>query len=208
MSLIHYNKTVLIGNAGSGKTSLVHYLQFGKFNNDIASTIGTTYALHTMNIDGSNVKLHIWDTSGESRYNTLLPMFIRNSKIVLICVDEPNVSLVQIYEREIKNTDAFARIILVITKIDKLAHLISSRECIIEYALSKNMDIFFTSSTSGKGVHELFEEVGRHFIQIDTVSDDCDTELDLNQTTSERGFHRENVCRNVRGMFSRWCVML
>lgn len=76
-------KTVIIGDAGSGKSSIINRLVFNKYNNFLNSTIGAQFL---MKIIGENNKLEIWDTAGQERYRALLPMYLRNAEIVLIVI--------------------------------------------------------------------------------------------------------------------------
>jgi small GTP-binding protein len=76
-------KTVIIGDAGSGKSSVINRLVFNKYNNFLHSTIGAQFL---MKIIGENNKLEIWDTAGQERYRALLPMYLRNAEIVLIVI--------------------------------------------------------------------------------------------------------------------------
>nr|QBK85506.1 MAG: Ras-related GTPase [Marseillevirus LCMAC101] len=196
MALTHYNKTVLVGNEGAGKTSLIYRTQFGEFNHNATATIGATYVKHKVYLDDGNceVKLHLWDTAGQPRFSALLPMFIKGAKIVLVCFDSPDISLVQRHVGEIDDIDSSVRIILVMTKIDK--EYFSRREAMKEYAQSKNLDIFFTSSLTGEGIQELFEEVARHYLLIDSTSDNDTFDLETTPVT------------NSHVMFTQCCITM
>ncbi len=169
MSITHYKKIVFIGNDGVGKTSLINRVQYGIFNPYTATTIGASYVKKTIRVDGVDVDLHFWDTAGQARFNVLLPTFIKRSKIVLVCFDDPDINVVEKHLKNINVIDPSVRIILVMTKIDKS----SSQEVkkMEEYALNKNLSIFLTSSLSGVGVYELFEDLARYIISKDNIND-------------------------------------
>ncbi len=165
MSMTHYNKTIFIGEEGAGKTSLIYRLQYGIFNPNTVTTIGASYVKQTVIVEGKDVSLHFWDTAGQTRFNRLLPMFIRGAKIVLICFDRPDTRLVQKLIDDVYKIDSTVKIILVMTKIDNIDfHEVENLE---EYALDKELPIFLTSALTGQGIQNLFEEVARYFISID-----------------------------------------
>ena len=40
-----------------------------------------------MNVDGTIVKLHIWDTGGSDRFRSLVSMYYRDAVAAIICYD-------------------------------------------------------------------------------------------------------------------------
>ena len=40
-----------------------------------------------MNVDGTVVKLHIWDTGGSDRFRSLVSMYYRDAVAAIICYD-------------------------------------------------------------------------------------------------------------------------
>ncbi len=57
-------KLILIGEAGSGKSCLLHYFIEGKFRKNSSYTIGVEFGSKTIPLNGKSVKLQIWDTAG------------------------------------------------------------------------------------------------------------------------------------------------
>ena len=57
-------KLVIIGNSGVGKSSLLLRFADDSFSDSYLTTIGVDFRFRTINIDGKNVKLQIWDTAG------------------------------------------------------------------------------------------------------------------------------------------------
>jgi tRNA U34 5-carboxymethylaminomethyl modifying GTPase MnmE/TrmE len=124
-------------------------------------------------------------------------MFIRGAKIVLICFERPDVKLVQKHIEEVERIDPSVRIILVITKIDRIKF--RDIEKMEEYASSVKLTIFSTSALTGQGIQSLFEEVARHFLSIDTDRKSSDEILD----TVELRTDTPNP-----GAFTQCCIML
>ncbi|MEM1885524.1 MAG: ADP-ribosylation factor-like protein, partial [Candidatus Jordarchaeales archaeon] len=67
-------KVLVEGDGGVGKTSLVRRYCDGNYT-DTKMTIGVAFDKKTLEIDGENVTLMIWDFGGEERFREILPDF-------------------------------------------------------------------------------------------------------------------------------------
>ena len=74
-------KMITIGDTFVGKTALLYRYIKNEYNSDLKSTIGleVTSKLIPMTIKGKtvNVKLLLWDTAGNEKYNSLSQAFYR-----------------------------------------------------------------------------------------------------------------------------------
>lgn len=71
-------KIVLIGNSGVGKTSIAMRYKEGKFNDNPKATVGAAYFQKTVPFkDGSVLRLHIWDTGGQEKFQSIAPLYYR-----------------------------------------------------------------------------------------------------------------------------------
>uniref|UniRef100_A0A8C9EG75 RAB4A, member RAS oncogene family n=1 Tax=Pavo cristatus TaxID=9049 RepID=A0A8C9EG75_PAVCR len=61
-------KFLVIGNAGTGKSCLLHQFIEKKFKDDSNHTIGVEFGSKIINVGGKYVKLQIWDTAGQERF--------------------------------------------------------------------------------------------------------------------------------------------
>ena len=73
---------ILLGDCKVGKTHLLSHFRPDNQLHKYIPTIGIDY--HTYKT------LHIWDTSGMTRYNSILRSFIRSSDICIICYNDAN----------------------------------------------------------------------------------------------------------------------
>ena len=77
-------KLVMLGNTGVGKSSIVDRYIFERFAPmNHTSTIGAQF--NTKRVS-DKYRIDIWDTAGQERFRTLIPMYVRNSHIVVITV--------------------------------------------------------------------------------------------------------------------------
>jgi Ras-related protein Rab-1A len=77
----------MIGNSGTGKTSLLLRLCNDIFSDIYISTIGIDFKVKTLNIDNKNVKLQIWDTAGQERFKSVISTYYRGIHGIIIVFD-------------------------------------------------------------------------------------------------------------------------
>ena len=80
-------KTILIGDQNVGKSNIIRRLCDDEFDNTTMPTIGIDFYSKTYNIDDIHLKFHIWDTSGNSRYRSIVDAYYKTINIVIICYD-------------------------------------------------------------------------------------------------------------------------
>ena len=77
-------KVVLLGSTMVGKTSLVTRFTSNEFDPSIKATVGACYASKIVAVDNETVKLQIWDTAGQEKFRTLVPMYFRGAKVAIL----------------------------------------------------------------------------------------------------------------------------
>ena len=77
----HTYKLSIVGEAGVGKSSIINRIVRNTFTGQASSTIGAAYSTYKY---GPKNTYQIWDTAGQERYQALIPMYLRNSKVVLV----------------------------------------------------------------------------------------------------------------------------
>jgi small GTP-binding protein len=143
-------KIALIGNCSVGKTTLVAALKSEQLL-DVNPTIGASFVTMDKKIEKDIIRLEIWDTAGSERFAPFMHMYIRNSKIVLLCFDIPDISIIEKHERAIENVEPGVNIIYVATKVDNEDDKRMFRNI--------DRDIIFTSSYKMIGTKELYDKV-------------------------------------------------
>ena len=53
-------KVVIIGETGVGKTSIIYYFLYEKFNHSLESTTAVGFVSKELNCNGRNIKFDIW----------------------------------------------------------------------------------------------------------------------------------------------------
>ncbi|OLQ06313.1 Ras-related protein RABF1 [Symbiodinium microadriaticum] len=73
-------KIVLLGDSGVGKSSLALRFCQGRFNPYHEVTIGAAFLQQIVRLrDGSQLKLHVWDTGGQERFRAMTHLYYRDA---------------------------------------------------------------------------------------------------------------------------------
>ncbi|XP_038228043.1 ras-related protein Rab-37 isoform X1 [Dermochelys coriacea] len=84
--LLH--KTILVGDSGVGKTSLLVQFDQGKFiPGSFSATVGIGFTNKVVAVDGVKVKLQIWDTAGQERFRSVTHAYYRDAQALLLFYD-------------------------------------------------------------------------------------------------------------------------
>ena len=78
---------VMIGDSGTGKTSLLLRFAEGVFSADYRITIGVDFKIKTLKVDDKHVKLQIWDTAGQERYKAICGAHYKRALGALLVYD-------------------------------------------------------------------------------------------------------------------------
>ena len=83
-------KLLLIGERGVRKTSLILRIADDYFSEIRCGTVGADFRFRTINIDGQEIKLMIWNTAGRARFGTLSTADLRGTDGVILVYDVTN----------------------------------------------------------------------------------------------------------------------
>ncbi len=155
-------KICLIGDSGVGKTSLAKkYIDDIFQENSSAATIGMDFHMTTKNLYDKDIKLQIWDVSGDHRFKYILEMYCKNCQGIVLMFDVSKYCsfanltywLKYIY-KYIPND--FPKII-VGCKVD-LKREISYEEA-FSFAQDRNIEYLETSTKLGKNIENAFAKI-------------------------------------------------
>eukprot|EP00049_Salpingoeca_infusionum_P003481 m.66876 g.66876 ORF g.66876 m.66876 type:complete len:192 (-) comp12151_c0_seq4:541-1116(-) len=80
-------KFLVIGNANTGKSCLLHQFIESKFKAESSHTIGVEFGSKVINCGGKSVKLQIWDTAGQERFRSVTRSYYRGAAGALLVYD-------------------------------------------------------------------------------------------------------------------------
>jgi Ras-related protein Rab-1A len=161
-------KCLVIGDAGTGKSSIMMRFADDLFNSSYISTIGVDFKIKTMEIRDKIVKYQIWDTAGQERFRTLTASYYRGSNAILLCYDISDKNTfrnIDMWLEEVKRySTGKPLLILCGTKIDLELKREILKEEAEEYAKTNNMYFFESSSKNNSNITEIFELIAENKI--------------------------------------------
>lgn len=153
-------KLIVVGDQSTGKSCILNRFANEIFEENYQATIGLDFQSKTVNIKGHDIRLVLYDTAGQEKFRSLIPMYIREAQIILLVYDVTNKESFDSIPKwfsevlDVKNDEAvFA---LIGNKID----LIDNRQVTYEegkkLANEKNIIFEEVSAKDGQNFDELF----------------------------------------------------
>ena len=114
-------KILLVGDKNAGKTDIVEKYVDNRSNDIHLTTIGSEHKDKVITIDNYEIKLMIWDTSGQERYRSINRNFIRNTDGIIFVYNITDLSSfehIKEWIRNIKERDKNFKCVLCGNKAD------------------------------------------------------------------------------------------
>ena len=80
-------RIIIIGDCNIGKSSILSKFIDDEFERKYNKTICVDYKTYYTEYHNQNIKLIIWDTSGQDRFKSIIKSFYKGINIVVICFD-------------------------------------------------------------------------------------------------------------------------
>ena len=161
-------KVLLIGDSSVGKTALIFKYIDGLFSLNHITTIGVEYRDKKIMINEREIKLRIWDTSGQEIYRSLTKNFYRNADALLFVFDITNEKSFNHINDWMKDSETIGKDfkkILIGNKSDLIDERKIDKEKIEKYVQLNNMKYFEVSAKSGKNVDVIFTEIAKLILE-------------------------------------------
>ena len=83
-------KLIVVGDINTGKSSILNRFTKNVFEEHYQSTIGLDFISKNYTIHNQEVRLVLYDTAGQEKFRSLIPMYIREAQIILLIYDISN----------------------------------------------------------------------------------------------------------------------
>ncbi len=156
-------KIVLLGDVSVGKTSIASRYCKNSFNEHHINTIGGAYQQQKVVLNnGSMVKLHIWDTSGQERFRAMTNLYYRDAQVAILTYDitnESSFASIDFWIEELKFKVENENMILCLvgnkSDVTQDERKVSTAKA-KNFAQENNMIFYETSAKTGDGIKDLF----------------------------------------------------
>ena len=159
-------KVCLLGDISVGKTSIASRYCKNTFSDLYINTIGGAYQQQSVTLNnGTKIRLHIWDTSGQDRFRSMTNLYYQDAQVAILTYDvtnEESLESLNYWLEQLNNKVEVDNMILCLAgnKIDvEASKKVISTSKGKAFAEENNMIFFETSAKTGAGIKELFQAI-------------------------------------------------
>ena len=168
MSYSYLFKYIIIGDTGVGKSCLLLQYTDKRFRHDHDLTIGVEFGSRLMRVNGTDIKLQIWDTAGQESFRSITRSYYRGAACALLVYDvtrrETFTHLENWLEDAIENGNSEMTIALVGNKSDLDQKRNVSYEEGERFAKAHNLVFIETSAKLSTNVEEAFSVAAENIL--------------------------------------------
>ena len=156
-------KVSLIGDSGTGKTSIITRFIDNIFKEDTSTTIGVDFKIVSFDL-GNEIyaKMQIWDTCGSERFKSLTANFLKTCTAFILVFDLSRLNTFKNIDNWIKvikeNTNP-KFFILIGNKCDLENERVVDKNDILDYCEINNFAYIETSVKNNTNIEKIFKEV-------------------------------------------------
>ena len=166
-------KLIVLGDQFSGKSSILRRYKDNKFILNNSATIGVDFISSSINHNNNEYTLHIWDTSGQEKFNSIITSYYRNIAVALIVFDLTNLKSFYNLKKWLTNIEYYCNkdvlIKLIGNKCDETKSV--SQRDINLLCRDYNIDYFEVSAKNNINIDNLFKNIVE---DIDSKLINCD----------------------------------
>ena len=153
-------KLIFLGDQNVGKSSILNRFLNDTFIEEYQATIGLDFQSKNVQIDNQDIHLLLYDTAGQEKFRSLIPMYTRDADIILLVYDITNkesfVNL-SLWLKDLTNINFDEAIICIVAnKIDLNEKRVVNLEEGEKFAEEHDFIFQEISAKTGEGFSELF----------------------------------------------------
>lgn len=179
-------KVVLVGESGVGKSSLALRFVENDFRFYTDSTIGARYYSKTLEVESGllsakSVTFKIWDTSGQEKFQALVPLYYRGSGAAIIVFDISRPETMHSLKRWVDELREVGPPDMILILCGNKTDLSQDRRISIQeanqYAEAIGAVYIEVSARNGTNVHEIFHEIAKRVALLRSSSETVCTSM-------------------------------
>ncbi|WPD25029.1 MAG: COR domain-containing protein [Candidatus Electrothrix scaldis] len=146
-------RVILLGEGGSGKTSLTRYLLDEAFQQDEAPTNGISIKEQLIQGEEKQVKINIWDFGGQEIMNTAHQLFLSPRSLYILVLDGERDENLEYWLRHIESFSGDSPVLIVLNKQDiNPGFMVNKR--FLQKKYPHICGFFQTSCANGHGIEQ------------------------------------------------------
>ena len=162
-------KITLIGGSGVGKTCIIRRFSNNTYEENPPSTLGGSYSLKFVKVEGKQIQLDLWDTAGQERFRSLGKHFYKDAYIVIFVYDITNrKSFDEIKDVWYPNVKEQGEKYVVLAVVGNKSDMFEKEEVKEEegraYAKEINASFMLVSAKTGDNIKSLFSTLVREYL--------------------------------------------
>jgi small GTP-binding protein len=197
-------KLMIIGDENVGKTSIINRFKNNQFNPIYEPTVGLDFQSIPILIDNQTVTLLLYDTAGQEKFKSLIPLYTNEANIIFFVYDISNLESFQNIPKWIDCLNNINRDEVIFGLVGNKCDLDYNRKVSTEeaekFANDNNFIFQEVSSLKGEGLQELFlnkliEQIRTQFIQRgnNIITDQDEEKLKINTTNNNNKKNNKNI---------------
>ena len=153
-------KLIFLGDQNVGKSSILNRFLNDTFVEEYQATIGLDFQSKNVQIENQDIHLLLYDTAGEEKFRSLIPMYTRDANIILLVYDITNkesFNNLSLWLKDLTNIN-FDEVIFFIVgnKIDLSDKRVVEKEEGEKFGEEHDFIFQEVSAKTGEGFSELF----------------------------------------------------
>jgi small GTP-binding protein len=157
-------KVSLIGDSGTGKTSIITRFIDNVFKDETTTTIGVDFKIVSFDLGKETfAKMQIWDTCGSERFKSLTANFLKTCSAFILVFDLTRPSTfnnIDNWIKTIKENTSPKFLILVGNKCDLVEQRSLEKDMILDYSVKHLFNYLEISAKNDYNIERMFKEVG------------------------------------------------
>lgn len=213
-------KIVLVGAESAGKTSFMNRLTKNQFTQAQSPTVGSAYFVQGVAIEDVEYNFDIWDVSGNSRYKSLVPMYMQFAEACVVVYDVTRPETFEQAKEWVENVVQLGEKDLTVVLVGTKADLVDESKTYVteeeaqEYANTKLITVYpMCSAKNGDGVEDVMLDIAESIherrgkglssssLQLDEEREDP-YEFATRATTLSRARRKDSVYEDFNERFT------
>lgn len=158
-------KILVLGDSGVGKSCILQRFVDRTYSEHYISTIGVDFKIRTINVDGKQVKLQIWDAAGQERFRSITTSYYRGAQGILLVYDVADAQSFSNCDLWLKEVQRFASekvsLVLVGNKCDLKTRRVVDQIEAKQYASERDLAFFECSAKADVYIDFVFHELAK-----------------------------------------------